>query len=92
MENSTWQGVYNACAPEPITSKALGKAVAVACGKPNALLMPAPEFALRLTPGGMSAMFLSSSRTVPTKPLAAGFQFKFTEASVAIKDLLDKQA
>lgn len=91
MENSTWQGVYNACASEPITSKALGRAVAVACGKPSALLFSAPEFALRIAPGGMAAMFLCSSRTVPTRALAAGFQFRFVEASVAIKDLLDKK-
>jgi uncharacterized protein len=91
METEQWQGVYNACAPEPITSRALGKAVAVACGKPNSLLMPAPAFALRMAPGGMSDMFLTSSRTVPKRALAAGFRFQFTDASVAIKDLLDKK-
>ena len=91
MENETWQGVYNACVPEPITSRAVGKAVAVATGKPNALLMPAPEFALRLAPGGMADMLLCSSRIVPKRAVAAGFQFQFTDASVAIKDLLDRK-
>jgi uncharacterized protein len=90
MENDTWQGVYNACAPEAITSRALGKAVGIATSKPNALLLPAPAFALRFAPGGMGDMLLCSSRIVPKRALAAGFVFQFTDASVAIKDLLDR--
>ena len=38
--------------------------------------------------GEMSEILLASQRALPASPEAAGFQFKFPELGVALKDLL----
>jgi uncharacterized protein (TIGR01777 family) len=88
MENSNYQGTYNAVAPTPTTSKELGRAVAVAVGKPNSLLISAPAFALRLGMGEMAEILLSSSRILPKRTAAAGFEWHYPDLVSAITDLL----
>ncbi len=88
MENENYTGVYNAVAPAPTTSKELGKAVAIACNKPNALLIGAPSFALRLAMGEMSDILLGNNRVVPTRTAAHGFQWKYPDLVIAIADLI----
>ncbi len=88
MENNAYQGAYNAVAPTPTTSKELGKAVAIAVEKPNALLIGAPAFALRLAMGEMAGVLLSSSRVLPLRSAAEGFEWHYPDLIEAIKDLL----
>ena len=91
LENANWQGVYNAVAPEPLTGKAFGQQVGAALGSPNALLIGAPAFALRLAMGEMADMLLGSSCIVPTRTLAAGFEYQFADLSVAVADLVKRK-
>ncbi len=88
MENENYTGSYNAVAPAPTTSKALGKAVAIATGKPNALLIGAPAPILRLAMGEMADMLLGNNRVVPTRTAQQGFQWKYPDLVTAIADLI----
>ncbi len=87
IQNEKMQGVYNGTAPEPVTSKALAYAIKEAKGS-WALVLSAPAFALRLALGERVAMLISSTRAVPERKLAAGFEFKYPNLAEAIKDIL----
>lgn len=88
MENKAYSGVYNAVAPTPTTSKAFGRSVGVALDKPNALLIGAPDFALRLGAGEMADMLLGNSRIIPKRTAEAGFRWQFAELAAAVRDLI----
>lgn len=80
------QGVYNAVAPTPITNAMLTKEIAKALGKP--LFMPnIPKFLLKLILGEMHEILFTSQKVSARKAIESGFQFRFTEADKAIKDL-----
>lgn len=90
IEDSSYKGIYNLTAPDPVTIKELLKASKKAKGG-FGLLMPVPEFALGLALGEMSEMLTFSTRVSPKKLLKQGYKFKFTEPTLAIKDLLEKK-
>jgi hypothetical protein len=86
IENTPIKGVYNMAAPNPVTNKQLTQAIAKQLRKP--LWAPnVPEFVLKLLLGEMSSIVLSSTKVSAQKILDAGFSFKFTELSAAIKDI-----
>jgi uncharacterized protein len=91
MENENWRGAYNAVAPEALTGKDFGQQVGAALGWQNALLVGAPAFALKLAMGEMADMLLCSSRIVPTRAVAAGFQFQFADLVPAVTDLVQRK-
>ena len=59
LENENMAGAYNTCAPKPIPIKTLMQKI-VASKKSNAILIPAPTFAIKLALGEMSEMVLNS--------------------------------
>ncbi len=90
MENASARGVYNLCAPNPLTNFEFGKALGTVLRRP--WIMPAPAFALRLALGEIAdALLLTSQRQVPRRLLAAGYTFKYPQAEEALRDLLKKK-
>ena len=87
IQNEKMQGIYNGTAPEPVTSKALAYAIKEANGSP-ALVMSAPAFALKVALGERVDMLMGSTRAVPERTLAAGFQFQYPDLVEAVKDIL----
>lgn len=85
-ENASTQGVYNLCAPNPLTSGDFGKVIGKVLGRPHWL--PAPGFALKLALGELSTLLLDGQRQIPSRLLKSGFRFKFPEAETALRDLL----
>ncbi|MCC7245310.1 MAG: TIGR01777 family oxidoreductase [Saprospiraceae bacterium] len=85
-ERSQYEGVYNAVAPNPVRNKVFVKAVRKALHSP-ALLAPAPEFALKLVLGEMSAVVLNSNRISGEKIVKAGFKFEFPELAAALAEV-----
>jgi len=74
LDAETLAGPINLTSPNPVTNTQLTSALAAAVHRPAVL--PAPAFALRLALGQMAdEALLSSARAVPSKLLAAGFQF-----------------
>lgn len=86
-ESSQYEGIYNAVAPNPVRNKIFVKAVRKALHSP-ALLAPAPEFAMKLVLGEMSAVVLNSNRISGEKIQKSGFKFEFPELAAALADVL----
>ena len=89
IENETMIGIYNAVAPNPVTNKELNQTIAQALQRPL-WLPPVPEFALRILLGEMSQIVLTGARVDCSKVKSAGMTFDFTDANLAVKNLLEK--
>jgi uncharacterized protein (TIGR01777 family) len=86
LENESWQGVYNAVAPEPVTNRVLIQAIARAKGG-FSILAPVPVFVLKAMLGEMSVEVLKSTTVSNGKLNAMGYQFLFPDIQSAVKDL-----
>ncbi len=91
LENENLSGVFNAAAPEPLTIKELTRKIASGMGRPWAVGMPVPAFALRLLFGEMADCLLNSDRVSSEKIRVAGFDFQFNDAEAAVRDLLERR-
>lgn len=81
-------GPVNATAPEPATNAELTKAIGHALHRPSAI--PVPSFALRAVVGRQMAdeMATASQRALPTRLLAAGYQFAHPHLGPAMVAIL----
>ncbi len=86
IKNRQASGAFNLTAPNPLTNAAFGRVLGKVMGRPA--FMPTPGFALRLLFGEMSTVLLDGQRAIPRRLLEAGFQFKFTDAEPALRDIL----
>lgn len=86
IENPKMEGNYNACAPFPVTNKALTKALAKQLHRP-VWPIHVPKAALKLLLGERTEAVLMSSNTSAQKILDAGFKFRFTHLDEALKAL-----
>ncbi len=86
IENEQMQGVFNMCAPNPVTNKQLTKAVAKQLKKP--LWLPnVPAFALKMLLGEMSTIVLGSTKVNAAKITNSGFKFAYPDIETALKDI-----
>lgn len=90
MEDETMKGIYNATTPNPLTNKVLTEQMVEALDK-NAVIIPAPTFALRLAMGEMADVVLNSNKVLPKRLEAEGFDYLFPEFKGAIKDVVDRE-
>lgn len=75
LANESCVGAYNAVAPAPVRNAEFTRELARAVRRPA--ILPVPAFALRLALGEMAdELLLSSTRVLPARFLAAGFQFE----------------
>jgi len=86
LENEEMNGAFNAVAPEHITNKAFTRKLARAVNKPF-WFPKIPSFLLKLLFGEMSSMLLNGSRISSDKIQAAGYQFRFPQLDIALKDV-----
>jgi len=86
LENKEAKGPFNLAAPNPATSKEFSKILAAVLHRPSWLNIPSPL--LRIPLGDMASIFLEGQKAVPKRLLDLGYQFKFTDAREALKDLL----
>jgi uncharacterized protein len=86
IDNPGAEGVFNLVAPNPVRGKALVVTTAQAMKQP-AVFLPAPEFALKLALGEMSAVVLNSNRVSSEKLTHAGFEFKWPVLDSALRDI-----
>nr|MBS0037684.1 TIGR01777 family oxidoreductase [Saprospiraceae bacterium] len=90
LKNEEQKGVFNGVSPEPITQRDMVDAIAKGMGRP-ALKFPVPAFALRLALGEMSDLVLNSRKVVPERMEKEGYEFKFTDATEALRDLAERK-
>ena len=86
IENPKMEGSYNACAPFPVTNKALTKAIAKHLHRP-VWPIHVPKSALNLLLGERTEAVLMSNNTSAQKILDAGFKFRFTHLDDALTAL-----
>jgi uncharacterized protein (TIGR01777 family) len=75
-------GPVNATTPNPVTNRDFTAALAAAVHRPAVLAVPVPV--LRAVVGGASSDLLSSARVLPTKLLAAGYQYQQPDLAGAL--------
>ncbi len=79
-------GVYNVTSPNPVTNKEIGQKIASVLKRP--FYFPVPGFILKLLLGEMSVLVLDGQKVLPKRLIEEGFEFKFSEISDALKNLL----
>lgn len=89
IENESWQGAFNAVAPNPVTNEQLILAIAKESGR---FYMPVhvPQLALKIALGEMSIEVLKSATVSSRKVQEAGFQFLFPSIESAVQNLNKK--
>jgi len=89
IENPSWQGAYNAVAPNPVTNAEFTRSLARALGRPA--LFPAPAFALRLALGELAeALLLASQRATPKRLQDLRYSFLHPEINEAFGAILGR--
>lgn len=90
MEQSSYKGIYNAVAPNPVSNKELVKKMAVKLGG-SFLKIKVPEFLLKTALGEMSIEVLKSTTVSSAKVLTNGFNFQFPNIDFALENLLKQE-
>lgn len=86
LEDEKLSGAFNATGNDPVPHKELILAVREA-KKSNAIVVSAPEFALKIALGEMSKALLASQRCSNEKIRKSGFELKYPTLSDALKNL-----
>jgi uncharacterized protein len=84
VDDATWEGPINACAPEPATNRDFSRALGRALRRPA--FAPVPGFAVRLLYGDMAQIVTTGQRMVPTRALEHGYGFRHTDLDEALRD------
>lgn len=86
IDNKQLTGVYNACAPFPVTNKILTKAIAKQLHRP---VWPfnIPKVILRAVLGEMHVIVINSNRTNTQKLLNTDFIYNFPHVEDALSDI-----
>jgi hypothetical protein len=82
LENSAYNGTYNAVAPEATTMGDFAAALGRSLGRPS--LLPVPGVILQLLLGDGAKVVLEGQRVVPDRLLAQGFSFSYPDLSAAL--------
>ena len=80
------EGILNAVSPTPVTNYTFTKALGTALHRPT--ILPIPRFVLRIMYGEAATVLTSSKEVYPKALLNHGFEFKYSDIKLALKDLL----
>ena len=83
-------GPFNLTAPYPLTNAGFAKVLGQVMGRPS--WIPVPGFALKLAFGEVTSVLLEGQRAIPKRLQELGFEFRFSTAEAALKDLLEGTA
>jgi uncharacterized protein (TIGR01777 family) len=88
LEDESWQGTYNAVAPNPVTNQEFTQTLAHVLHRP--LVLPkVPAFGLKLALGEMSEIVLASQRVSAGKVLAHDFEFEYPTLQEALESFYE---
>ncbi len=85
LDHDEVSGALNGTAPDVVRQRDFVGVLGRALGRPSSL--PTPAIALRLVMGEMSILALEGQRAVPRATLAAGYEFTFPDADLALFDI-----
>ena len=86
VQHEEIEGVFNACAPFPVTNKTFTKSLAKKLNRP-VWPISVPKAVIKLILGEMSAVILNSNNTSVQKILDKGFTFQYTQLDDALADI-----
>lgn len=89
IEDNTWQGTYNATAPDQVTNEQVTRQIALLLKK-HILLPNIPAFVLRMALGKKSILLLKGAPVAPKRIEKENFSFLFSSFGSAIRDILCK--
>jgi hypothetical protein len=89
LENPSMEGPFNAVSPNPERNKEFTRMVGDALGK-SAMMVPGPEFVIRLVLGEMADTIFNSNKVDAGKIEQTGFSFQFPHLVDAVKDLVKR--
>ena len=92
IANAEWRGVYNVCAPEPVTNAEFMRALREVQRRPWAPSAPAlaVRFVARWLLRSEGRLILEGPRVVPQRALAAGYRFKYEKLAAALAALAER--
>jgi uncharacterized protein (TIGR01777 family) len=82
LEDSSYQGTYNAVGPEPSTMATFASALGHVLGRPS--LLPVPGPILQLLLGDGAQVVLEGQQVLPERLVAQGFVFDYGQLSAAL--------
>lgn len=88
VEDTSMRGAYNAVC-DWITNKELTRAIAKVLNRPL-LLPPVPGFIMRIIVGEMAVIVVNGSKVSSEKIRKTGFNFKYPELNVTLRELLKR--
>lgn len=86
IQNEAILGPVNATAPNPVTNREFGRALAKAMRRPN--LFPLPAFILKMIFGELSTLLLEGQKVLPRVLLEHGFTFKYSFVDKALANIV----
>ena len=89
--NKTWQGPYNAVAPEPVTHQTMVLSLAGILKGKYFVPVHIPSFLLRLALGEMGEELLKSCKASAEKVKGTGFQFSYPTLQDALEALFHQK-
>lgn len=85
IDNDEAHGAFNLVAPNPPNNTEFSRSIAHALNRPS--YIPVPGFAFQLAFGEVSKLLTEGQKAVPNRLLELGYEFAFTDAEAAIRDL-----
>lgn len=86
LEHPELEGILNFVSPRPVRNAEFARALGEVLQRPA--ILPVPAFAVRLALGEFATVALSSQKVLPTRLLAAGFQFAYPEITASLRHQL----
>ena len=88
LENDSFKGPINACAPQEVMMKELCQQIGTSLGRP--CWLPVPTLALKLGLGEMSTLMTHGQKVSPFMAQKLGFTFKYSDLESALASILGK--
>ena len=88
LDNPQASGPINGTAPNPVTSKAFGKALGAALHRPA--FLPTPVFMLRMMMGEVTDVLATGQRVLPRKAMALGYAYKYPTVEMALSNVVNE--
>lgn len=86
LQRTDLEGIFNVCSPKPVRQMELARTLGRVMRRPA--FTPAPALVLRLALGQFADVILFSQRMVPRRLLDSGFEFRFPDLEMALRDIL----
>jgi uncharacterized protein (TIGR01777 family) len=84
IRDASWQGIYNAVSPEPVSNRVFTKTLGKVLRRPTVFAVPA--LAMKTALGEMSEMLLKSQKVLPERLVERDFPFRFPKLEAALQD------